>query len=114
MYAEIEPNARKIPTNLKTLCKGRNEKNSNILNISYLNKDNCKNKLRAYAINNDLTFFKINPVSFGRSAKELFENFQTSDQDLYTKIPLQINALSGDLTAATGKVYLKSRKYNFS
>lgn len=115
VYKNIEPNAKKIPPTIPARAKDQIEKNKNILNIEPepLNKNRCRDKLRIYANNNDLSFFKAAYFQNKEIQKQLFENFTDTEKDLYKAIPVHINAETGELTKATGRSFLNTDEIIF-
>ena len=114
VYKNIAPDARKIPNNIPARAKEQIKKNENLLDISYLDKNKCKEKLRIYEKNGgDLDFFKSDYFQDIKQQKLLFESFTNNEKSLYEAIPLHISAETGNLIDATGRAFLNPDRITF-
>ena len=114
VYKNINPDARKIPTSIPARAKEQIKKNENLLNISYLDKNKCREILRKYEKDGgDLNFFKSDYFQDIKQQKLLFESFTNNEKSLYEAIPLHISAETGNLTDATGRAFLNPDRITF-
>ena len=114
VYKNIAPDTRKIPIDVPTRAKEQIRKNENLLNIKYLDRNGCKEKLKSYAnIDGSLEFFKSDDFRDTKIQIQLFECFTTDDSELFKRIPLHVSTESGNLISADGKSYLNPNKITF-
>lgn len=114
IHKNIVPEARKIPNKIPARAKEQIRKNEKLLDISYLDKNKCKEKLRIYEKNGgDLDFFKSNYFQDKEQQKLLFENFTKNEDSLYKAIPLHVSAETGNLTDATERAFLNPKEITF-
>lgn len=115
VYKNIAPDARKIPTTIPVRAQAqiKLKENEKLLNINYLDKDKCKDKLREYSFIGNLDFFKSNYFQNTKVQKQLFESFTNFDEKLYKEIPLHIKAETGELISANDNTYLNPDEITF-